>query len=269
MSSQIALIEVFRDTQIRIKENVKLKEETKKIQAESMLYLEQFYALNAEPKCVNPSISVVADTTFHCAGSLIEAGKKTAVLNFANAYNPGGGVKEGAPSQEEALCRCSNLYEALTVPYMVRHYYKWNQKNTGDMGSDRIIYSPNITVFKSDDDIPKMLTDWFKVDIISCAAPYYDSKKKKPVSKEMLEEVFTNRIRNILEVVIANKVDYLVLGAFGCGAFNNPPQLVAEVFHKLLISNGYAAYFEKIIFAIKKTHDICANYDTFRIVFEK
>lgn len=269
MANQIALMEVFRDTQIQIKENEKLREETRKMQAGSVLYLDQFYAMDAEPKYENPNISVVADTTFHCAKGLIEDGKKTAVLNFANAYNPGGGVKNGASAQEEALCRCSNLYEALTVSYMIRHYYKWNQKNTGDMGSDRIIYSPNITVFKSDDEIPEMLTDWFKVDVISCAAPYYDSQKKKPVSKEKLEEVFMNRIRNILEVSIANEVDYLILGAFGCGAFNNPPQLVAKVFRKLLVDQRYAAYFEKVIFAIKKTGDVCQNYEAFRTVFEE
>ncbi|MBE5972067.1 MAG: TIGR02452 family protein [Lachnoclostridium sp.] len=269
MASQIALIEVFRDTQLQIKENPALRAEIRKVQAGSRLYLDQFLAMDAEVKCLEPKITVVADTTFHCAHGVVREGKKTAVLNFANAYNPGGGVKNGAPAQEEALCRCSNLYEALTTPYMIRHYYKWNQKNTGDMGSDRIIYTSNVIVFKSDDEIPEMLGDWFKVDVISCAAPYYDNQKKKPVSKEKLEEVFTNRIRNVLEVAIDNAVDNLVLGAFGCGAFNNPPELVANVFRKLLVDQRYATYFEKVIFAIKKTGDICTNYDTFRAVLEE
>ena len=50
MANQIALMEVFRDTQIQIKENEKLRKETRKIQAGSVLYLDQFYAMNAEPK---------------------------------------------------------------------------------------------------------------------------------------------------------------------------------------------------------------------------
>ena len=187
----------------------------------------------------------MAYTTFHCAQKMIEDGKKVAVLNFANAYRPGGGVKEGAMAQEECLCRSSNLYEALTIPYMIRHYYKWNEKNTGDMSSNRIIYSPNVTVFKSDDGYPENLEKWFQVDVLTCAAPYYDKSKKKPVSLDKLAEVLNHRIRNKLEVAIANQVDYFILGAFGCGAFHNPPELVASIFYKLLVEQGYGGYFRR------------------------
>ncbi|MEE1032395.1 MAG: TIGR02452 family protein [Ruminococcus sp.] len=268
MASQIGLIEAFRDTQIQIRSNDKLREETRKMQAGTRLYLDRFEAIAGERKCMEPYISVVEDTSFHCAQNLITDNKKTAVLNFANAYHPGGGVTIGAMAQEECLCRSSNLYEALTIPYMVRHYYKWNEKNTGDMSSDRIIYVPDVTVFKSDDTYPENLDTWFHVDVITCAAPYYDTQKKKPVTIDKLTDVFEHRIRNILEVAIANDVDYLVLGAFGCGAFRNPPELVASVFHKLLVEQGYAGYFEKVVFAIKKSKEICPNLDAFKRIFE-
>ena len=45
--------------------------------------------------------------------------------------------------------------------------------------------------------------------------------------------------------------------------------LAAEVFLKLLVDQRYAAYFEKVIFAIKKTGDVCQNYEAFRTVFEE
>jgi len=270
MVSQISLIESFKDTQIMIKSNEVLKRETKKMQAGTRLYLDHFVSVIKNRKCEMPSILVVEDTTFSCARKWTFAGEKTAVLNFANAYNPGGGVKNGATAQEESLCRSSNLYESLTLPYIVRHYYKWNQKHTGDMGTDSVVYAPGVTVFKSDDACPAILEsdDWFRVDVITCAAPYYDIENKKPVTQEKLEQVFRERITNILEAAIANDVDYLILGAFGCGAFHNPPELVASVFRELLIADRYAHYFKKVMFAIKKSDEHDKNLETFESVFQ-
>lgn len=261
------LKDIFKDTQMQVKDSPKLAYLTARMQARTRLYLDNYTSVLRVKKSETANISVKEDTTFSCAQKLVRPGKKTAVLNFANAYIPGGSVKQGAMAQEECLCRSSNLYEALALPYHIRHYYKWNQKNTGDMGSDRIIYVPEVTVFKSDDMYPMELEEWFQVDVITCAAPFYDTQKKKPVSKEKLEEVLFSRIKNIVEVAIANDVDRLVLGAFGCGVFNNPPELVAEVFKKILIQKGYASYFEQIVFAIKKTGVCCPNLYAFEKCF--
>lgn len=269
--SSIGLCACFMDTQIQVKSDQTLREKTRRMKAGTQLYLDHFVSMTGERKRETPEVSVVEDTTFSCAAKLARAGEKTAVLNFANAYKPGGGVKDGAMAQEECLCRSSNLYESLTLPYIVRHYYQWNQKNTGDMGSDRIIYSPKVTVFKSDDLYPVNLApeQWYDVDVISCAAPYYDKQKKEPVSMEKLEQVFLDRIRNILEVAAANAADHLVLGAFGCGAFNNPPEVVANMFRKLLIDDGYGALFKSVTFAIKKNEKRSTNFDVFHTAFTR
>ena len=282
MIDRAGLIEAFKDTQRMVKENRKLAELTLKMQAGTCLYLDRFEAVDPHVKTDVPDISVIEDTTFHAAktyclhetvtdktAEVIAAGaEKTAVLNFANAYTPGGGVEYGAMAQEECLCRSSNLYRALTLPYLLRHYYKWNSQNTGDMGSDAIIYSPGVTVFKSDDMIPRLLPQWFRTDVLTCAAPYFNPDKKKPVTPERLEEVFHGRIRNILEVAAAQDVDILVLGAFGCGAFNNPPDLVAGVFADLLLKRGYGRFFKKVIFAIKRNNVQNTNLEAFRRAFQ-
>jgi len=39
-----------------------------------------------------------------------------------------------------------------------------------------------------------------------------------------------------------------VLGAFGCGAFANPPKHVAEIFRKVI--KEFDGYFAEIVFAI-------------------
>ena len=272
MRSRVALIQSFKDTQRYIKENEQLREETLLAMAATTLYLEGYESFNPSIKVGTAKIRVTEDTTFHCAQTLVSetnAEGKVAVLNFANAYTPGGGVTDGAGAQEECLCRSSNLYNCLNVPYLLKNYYKWNRKNTGDMGTDAVIYTSGVTVFKTDDDIPEMMEkeNWFKTDVITSAAPYYDSFRKKPVTMETLGNVFFGRIRNILEVAAANNVDALVLGAFGCGAFNNPPDLVAEQFRKLLIDRGYGRFFKEIVFAIKKNDTRNSNFEAFQAAF--
>ena len=248
------------------------------MQAQTLLYLKEYTAVDPQEKSSEPNIEICEDTTFHCAQRLMneistglsgEQNLRTAVLNFANAYHPGGGVKNGAMAQEECLCRSSNLYSALTLPYLLRNYYKWNSRNTGDMGTDAVIWSPGVTVFKTDDPVPEEMgrENWFQVDVLTCAAPYFDKNKKRPVTQEKLWDVFYHRIRNILEVAIANDTDILVLGAFGCGAFNNPPGLVADVFRELLVDKGYFRFFRKIAFAIKKNNSANTNLEAFQEAF--
>ena len=267
MVSRIGLIESFNDTQRMIRRNEVLREQSLKTQAGTLLYLGGYEALNPSIKTDTPVIEVIEDTTFHCAGAYAGGSDRVAVLNFANAYSPGGGVTNGAMAQEECLCRSSSLYNALTIPYLLKNYYNWNKKNTGDMGTDAVIYSPAVTVFKTDDAIPQQMNQWFAVDVLTCAAPYFNPDKRKPVSMEKLEKVFRDRIKNIIEVASARNVDILILGAFGCGAFNNPPDLVAGVFRYLLVDTGYGRLFKKTVFAIKKNNEENTNLAAFQKAF--
>ena len=55
----------------------------------------------------------------------------------------------------------------------------------------------------------------------------------------------------------------LVLGAFGCGAFKNNPEVVAKAYKEVL--KEFDGYFENIEFAI-----YCSKYDTQNyIIFKK
>lgn len=280
MNSREILIGVFKDTQQKCRDYPDLRRETVKMQAQTLLYLKDYNAVDPQEKSSKPDIEVCEDTTFHCAQRLLQESKsdlsegqnsRIAVLNFANAYHPGGGVTYGDMAQEECLCRSSNLYSALTLPYFLRNYYKWNSRNTGDMGTDAVIWSPGVTVFKTDDPVPEEMgrDSWFQVDVITCAAPYFDKNKRHPVTQEKLWDVFYHRIRNILEVAVAKDTDILVLGAFGCGAFNNPPELVADVCRELLIDKGYFRFFTKTVFAIKKNDSANTNLEAFWKVFSQ
>lgn len=181
------------------------------------------------------------------------------VLNFASSTNPGGGVTKGSTAQEECLCRCSNLYLTLYQEKCIREYYNINKKYMSNLGSDAIIYSRNVYVFKDKDYNMLPVKDRFYVDVLTCAAPnlrenprnQYNSdasEEKLTLTDEELYNIHVKRARNILNVAVKNEDDYLILGAFGCGAFRNNPEIVAKVYKDVL--QDYIYCFKVIDFAI-------------------
>ena len=70
-----------------------------------------------------------------------------------------------------------------------------------------------------------------------------------------LLRIHLQRAKHIMSVAAANKVDILVLGAFGCGAFANNPKVVARAFFDAL--EDYISYFEIVEFAV-----YCRPYET-------
>ncbi len=209
-------------------------------------------------------ITVEAKTTFDSARQYIDCGK-ICVLNFANPENPGGGVRFGAMAQEECLCRSSNLYPCINDSNVFNEYYLYhrNQSPKDHFYTDRLIYTRDITVFKDDNPVPQLLPkqEWFTTDIITCAAPY--SAERKYTNLSVLFSIFEKRIKNIFEAARENGVEVLVLGAFGCGAFKNPPDLTAAAFAKVIREQNYLSDFKRIVFAIKPTGEFCPNLYAF------
>lgn len=54
----------------------------------------------------------------------------------------------------------------------------------------------------------------------------------------------------MLRVLGRQKQTHLVFGALGCGAFRNPPRVIARTFKDILVEDEWKGYFEEIIFAI-------------------
>ncbi len=256
------LINCFNDT-LNISNSILSTETTNAINS-NKVYKEKFISDNREDK-YSAEIEVRENTSFNAAKEYLQFGK-TAVLNFANPHYPGGGVKNGAMAQEECLCRSSNLYRCLNTKNVYEDYYLYNRNIKNRFFSDRLIYTKNVTVFKDDSDVPQLMpnNDWFQVDVITCAAPYIANRKY--TNKTALKELFKSRIKNIFESAIDNDVDVLVLGAFGCGAFKNPPAVVAKAFHEVIEEYNYKNCFKHILFAIKrgKNH----NADAFMKEFD-
>ena len=135
--------------------------------------------------------------------------------------------------------------------------------------SDRIIYVPNVIVFKTDDDIFCKIMDekdWYNIDIISCAA---HNQKAYKVDYEELKSINYKKIKAIVECAVENNVDDLILGAFGCGAFGNDPQLVSKMFKKVLIDEKYFQFFNNVHFAIFTMPHETKNLNEFNKTFKK
>ena len=220
----------------------------------------------AHEECIDQPVAENSSTRYVCSGKRsFEAakayrGKKTAVLNFANNHAIGGSPFS-AGAQEESLCRCSTLYpclQAMREQFYEKHSRQFRSKEIGYMGNDDLIYTPDVVVFKTDERtvpiVPRMMeqSEWYKVDVITCAAP---EMHKMPFLPDDYEQVITSRIKKILDVAAKEGVEVLILGAWGCGAFRNPSDVVARVFFTLLKNYD----FEVVEFALSKHGDVSGS----------
>ncbi|KKZ68435.1 hypothetical protein EMCG_05894 [[Emmonsia] crescens] len=189
----------------------------------------------------------------------IQDKKPVCVLNMANAHNAGGGWKRGALAQEEALCYRSSLSFSLKL-----RYYP-----IPEMGA---IYSPTVLVIRANMNAGKhKLLDLSQPDklpvvsVVSVAAlcvPEVRTREVpglgiRPVYKDPADrEIMKEKMRVVLRTAAVNQHRRLVLGALGCGAFENPKEEVAdcwgEVFQEREFSGGW---WESIIFAVMDDRD--------------
>ena len=196
-------------------------------------------------------------------------GQKIAVLNFASAVKPGGGVLTGARAQEESICRCSTLYEALNQKRMRELYYDVNAEKGDPLYTDACIYTPDVMVCKTDTELPERLSpeEFCRVDIVTCAAPRLLEGlcRDERETPEELEKLYLRRIHHILHVMAAKDAEIVILGAFGCGVFHNNPALVASAFESVL--GMYGPWFDLVEFAVFCNEGAMENYNVFRRFF--
>ena len=163
------------------------------------------------------------------------------VLNFASAKSPGGGFLRGAIAQEEYLARSSGLYACLKGHEM----YSYHRALKTPIYSDYAIYTPGVPVFRGENS--ELLDNPFNVAFISCAA--VNAGRVKQDYGDQVELEMRKRIYKILSISCHYRHDSIVLGAWGCGAFQNNPRDVAAWFKEIL-SHKFRDAFEKVVFAI-------------------
>lgn len=263
---------VFQDTERLAKTNRDISDFIKNSTANQRLILEE-EAVEAGPDCAKEAKIIISrKRTFEAAQSY--KGLKTCVHNFASATTPGGGVVKGSSAQEECLCRCSSLYFSLNTPEMWAGFYTPHREAQDPVHNDDIIYTPEVCVFKTDTISPELMPreDWYNVNVITCAAPNLrqmpsnkmntgDGFKKVKMLDEDLRTLHEKRLTKILEVASAEGNEVVILGAFGCGAFENNPKVVAEAYKNVL--KNFVKKFNVIELAIYCPPQDDTNYRAF------
>ncbi|GAB2853286.1 TIGR02452 family protein [Streptomyces deserti] len=193
---------------------------------------------------VDTLIEVTGESSLEAARRL---GADVAVLNFASARNPGGGYLNGAQAQEEALCRASALYTCLV---RVPEFYDHHRTHRDPFYTDRVIHASAVPVFR--DDRGRLLDEPYAAGFLTAAAPNAGVVlRTAPQRAADLPHALSARAERVLETAAAHGYRRLVLGAWGCGVFQNDPAQVAGAFRALLEPGGrFASAFEHVVFGI-------------------
>lgn len=271
MKNRTERIQIINETLQMCREDPFLAESVKQAIEGQRIYWEGEPIELGEPPYKEEAEVILSPKRSMEAASAYAGDKKVCVLNFASSVTPGGGVLRGTTAQEESICRISSLYPCIADQetageFYRRHHSRIAERTMGRENSDDCIFTPGVITFREDTFDCELLPreQWFKTDVITCAAPdqrdTFDGSGYHP-SEEELQAKFDQRIRQILRTAAAHGAEVLILGAFGCGAFYNSPYVVARAFKSAI--KDYLHYFQTIEFAVYTGSWESENYKAF------
>ena len=225
---------------------------------------DRIYAKNISTKI---TLEVRNETTLSAANRLVneEGIERVFCLNFASAKNPGGGFLNGSQAQEESLARATGLYPCIA---QMVGMYSINRNLGSSLYTDDMIYSPKVPVIRDDND--ELLNRPFLVSILTAPAVNAGAVMQKGKQEEIkyIKSTMFARTEKILSVAAIHGYKVLVLGAWGCGVFQNNPQDVAKYFYYHLMEAKLNGVFEKIVFAVLDSSKDKAIINPFREIFQ-
>jgi uncharacterized protein (TIGR02452 family) len=215
-------------------------------------------------------ITVVNGDTIDVVFQLRQEGLNPVVLNMASAWTPGGGWRKGARAQEESLFYRSTMAISLENCMDLDRERAWRYP-LPEYGA---VYSPDVFIFRGNVKEKYGIYRWkdcFWLDFMAVAAV----RKPKLTHSNQLQqkdgETMWTKIDGMFKIALDKGHDSLVLGAFGCGAYGNPPEDVAQIFKSVM--HQYLGCFKRITFAIlddhnaHQKHNPHGNLSVFRRVF--
>ena len=215
------------------------------------------------------------EMALHCTKNY---GSIFACLNMANQEYPGGGYAHGPSAQEENMFRRTNCHfsidRSMLIPNEQETSYGYtpkmqalisaNEKITYlDVKNPRICIKDKETYNEDDVDLKNFgynelgNGDKFLFYELRCAAV---DMRKAVIPFDRAE--MRKRIEAQFTTLISENVRHVVFGAFGCGAFANPPQQVATLYKECIML--YKDKFDVIAFPIYYAGNGESNYPVFR-----
>lgn len=228
---------------------------------ESILYDKKLEPLKSS-KCNSTRVVVIQNDCLKESLKLKELGLNPILLNMANRKIPGFGLIQGG-TQEDALFRRTTLFLSLyqfyknyhkdCLPFLEEGTCKIEQQESQYPISENlgVIYSSGIYVFRDDEETGyRYLNSPSQISIMSTAGIFRPKLTDNNRLNAFDENRLSEKIRTIFRIAIMHNHDSMVLGALGCGAFANPPEHVAEIFHRILNEEEFRNQFVEIVFAI-------------------
>lgn len=170
-----------------------------------------------------------------------ETGAIYAALNMANAFEPGGGYLEGWGAQEENMFRRSDCHFHVTDDLMnaEKDHYTSEMTDLINAENGRVYFDrkPRICIKGKEDtkasnlgylDLPE--NEYFLFYELRSAADNLDPTHEGHATKPFEPESMRRKIAAQLDTLIHHGIRHVVLSAFGCGAFANPADQVAQIY---------------------------------------
>ena len=164
---------------------------------------------------------------------------KFTILNMGNPTSPGAGWDLGYEGLEADIFMRTNISSSLS-----NYLYP--------IGMYESIYTPDVTLIRAgQDEGYRFIKDKEMVSFDVVTASAVDCRGMNMGFQQnwkQLYDITCNKALNILDNCKKNKSRILILGAFGCGYFENPPALVAQAFNAAI--QNYRGCFDYVFFSI-------------------